>query len=138
MFIEKLKMRLLDEFEEYSEQHETTPESLHIMKEFASAIEKLCDIAEAMDDGEYSERRGYSRRAGGSNREGRSYRDGSSYRQRRDDMGRYSGEGGSRNRGYSRTDAKSAIMEQIEDLMDESSDREKQILQKAMRSLSEA
>lgn len=136
MFIEKLKMRLLDEFEEFSEQHETTPETLHIMKEFASAIEKLCDIAEAMDDGEYSERRGYSRRAGGSNREGRAYRDGSSYRQRREGMSRYSGEGGSR--GYSRTDAKSAIMEQIEDLMDESSDREKQILQKAMRSLSEA
>lgn len=138
MFIEKLKMRLLDEFEEYSEQHETTPESLHIMKEFASAIEKLCDIAEAMDDGEYSERRGYSRRAGGSNREGRAYRDGSSYRQRRDGSNWYSGEGGSHARGYSRADAKSYVVEQIDELMDDAPDREKQILQKARRAMTEA
>ena len=103
-------------------------------------IHKLTDTIKNLDKIEMLEDGGYSQ-AGDWEMEGRgSYNRGSSYRGRkRDSMGRYSREGRDGRGGYSRHDAKEAMMEQMEILMDQAgSEREREAIRRCMGQLENA
>ena len=136
--IEKLKSMLCDELDRIAGKGELTSstlETVHKLTDTIKNIDKIIMLDEVSAIGEYSERKSYYR--------GSSYRDGDAYyaRQKRDSLGRYASDDGLsyRGRGYSRAEAKSHIAQQIEDLMaDAQSEKERQVLQKAMSALENA
>ena len=102
---------------------------VEIIKNMLSGIEKTYKIEMFEEDGGYS-------RAGDWEADMRgTYARGSSYRGRkRDSMGRYSRDG--RMGGYSRHDAKEAMMEQARDMMDNATnEREREAIRRFMAEL---
>ena len=127
--LHELKEKLLKELEEYGGNAKFSKEDVETIKYMASAIDHICNIAEGEEDG-YSGR--YPYWMGGAYADGnmggtsnRSYR--GSYARgrrnaRRDSMGRYSGDGYSRDGG---------MVEELRELMQDAPDeRTKQEFQR--------
>lgn len=114
--LHELKEKLLKELEEYGGNAKFSKEDVETIKYMASAIDHICNIAEGEEES-YSGR--YPYWMGGAYADGnmggnRSYR-GRSYagRRKRDSMGRYSGDGYSRDGG---------MVEELRGLMEEAPD----------------
>lgn len=114
--LHELKEKLLKELEEYGGNAKFSKEDVETIKYMASAIDHICNIAEGEEEG-YSGR--YPYWMGGAYADGnmggnRSYR-GRSYagRRKRDSMGRYSGDGYSRDGG---------MVEELRELMQDAPD----------------
>lgn len=115
----ELKDKLMSELEDYAENGKFSPDDVKNIKGLSASIEHICNISDSEESDEYSNRV-YPDGMGGSHRGGRgtSYRgpymgNGSSYARgrmnaRRDSMGRYSGNG------YSRDDG---MVEELRELM---------------------
>lgn len=164
-YIEKIKKMLCKELEEYSMKHKLTMADLEAVHKLTDTVKNLDKIAMLEEDGGYSEARypmgihrgGYSRDGGeweamGSYDDGVSYRRGRGRNAKRDSMGRYSSDGGyednyseehrggmSYRGGYSRNDAKDYMVEQIEEMIENTENpKEKEALRRCMTSLKNA
>ena len=125
-YMDKLRDKLCDELEEIANKGDLGAGDLEIVHKLTDTIKNL-DKIEMLEDG-YSQ-------AGDWEMEGRgSYNRGSSYRGRkRDSMGRYS------RRMYSRGDAKEHMMMDLEEAMNAAtSERDKEIIRRAMSQLEQA
>ena len=156
-YMHDLKDLLCAELEDYAEKGKKSGkmsmgdlESIHKLTDTVKNILKI-DMLE--EDGGYSEDSHYigeGRIYGTSYESGYSERGGSSYARgrgryaKRDSMGRYSRDGGMSYRGgmrggYSRDDAKSYMIEQIEEMMEEAEKpAEKEALRRCMDALKRA
>lgn len=129
-YMHELKEKLCDELDEIARKGELGAGDLEIIHKLTDTIKNLYKI-EMLEDGEYSQ-------AGDWEMEGRgSYGRGSSYRGRkRDSMGRYSRDGRGGRGGYSRHDAKEAMMEQARDMMESATnEREREAVRRFMSEL---
>lgn len=147
---EDLKYMLCEELEKIVDKGELTAGSLETVHKLTDTIKNVGKI-EMMEDGEYSEagewnaggtyamrddgssyrNGGSSYRRGGSSyrNDNRSYRnDNSSYRRGRDSMGRFT----------SRAGAKDEMMMKLEEMMQEANEKERGILERAMKQLENA
>ena len=130
----ELKEKLCEELDEIARKPEMGSGDLEIIHKLTDTIKNL-DKIEMLEDGGYSQA-GY--RDGGS-----SYNRGSSYANRGKHYVRghysrdgYSNEGRGSRGGYSRHDAKEAMMEQMEMLMDQAgSEREREAIRRCMSQL---
>ena len=137
-YMYELKDKLCKELDEIARKPEMGAGDLEIIHKLTDTIKNIDKIEMLEDDG-YSQAGDWEADMRGS------YGRGSSYRGRkRDSMGRYSREGnyssarGGRG-GYSRHDAKEAMMEQMEMLMDQTgSEREREIIRRAMDQMEKA
>lgn len=131
-YMHELKEKLCEELEEIARKGELGAGDLEIVHKLTDTIKNLDKIEMLEEDGGYS-------RDGGWEMEGRGrYNRGSSYaRRKRDSMGRYSREW--RDGRYSRDDAKTHMIEQMEQLMNGSqNEREREIIRRAMEQLEQA
>lgn len=131
-YMDKLRDKLCDELDEIARKGELGAGDLEIIHKLTDTIKNL-DKIEMLEDGGYSQ-------AGDWEIEGRAYNRGNSYaRRKRDSMGRYSRDGRTMRGGYSRHDAKEAMMEQMEMLMDQAgSEREREAIRRCMGQLENA
>ena len=152
-YMETLKDLLCAELEDYAEKGQKANkmsagdlEAIHKLTDTVKNILKIDMLEEESgysEDGRYM---GEGRIYGTSYESGYSERDGSSYARgrgryaKRDSMGRYSRDDGMRYRGgYSRDDAKSYMIEQIEEMMEEAEKpAEKEALRRCMDALKRA
>ena len=133
-YMHELKEKLCDELEEIARKGELGAGDLEIVHKLTDTIKNLGKI-EMLEDGGYSQA-GY--RDGGS-----SYNHGSSYANRGKHYVRghysrdgYSMEGRGNRGGYSRHDAKEAMMEQMEMLMEQAgSEREREAIRRCISQL---
>lgn len=132
-YMHELKEKLCDELEEIARKGELGAGDLEIVHKLTDTIKNL-DKIEMLEDGGYSQAGDWEADMRGT------YGRGSSYRGRkRDSMGRYSREGRGGRSGYSRNDAKEAMMEQMEMLMDQAgSEREREAIRRCMGQLENA
>lgn len=118
--LHELKEKLLKELEEYGGNAKFSKEDVETIKYMASAIDHICNIAEGEEDG-YSGRYPYwmggayadGNMGGTSNRSYRGSYARSRRNARRDSMGRYSGDGYSRDGG---------MVEELRELMQDAPD----------------
>ena len=137
-YLHELKEKLCKELDEIARKPEMGAGDLEIIHKLTDTIKNLDKITLLEEDDGYSQA-GY--RAGGS-----SYDRGSSYANRGKHYVRghysrdgYSMEGRGGRGGYSRHDARDAMMEQMEVLMEQAgSDREREIIRRAMDQLEKA
>lgn len=131
-YMYELKDKLCKELDEIARKGELGAGDLEIVHKLTDTIKNL-DKIEMLEDGGYSQ-------AGDWEIEGRAYNRGNSYaRRKRDSMGRYSRDGRMMRGGYSRHDAKEAMMEQMEMLMDQAgSEREREAIRRCMGQLENA
>ena len=152
-YMHDLKDLLCAELEDYAEKGKKSGkmsmgdlETVHKLTDTVKNILKIDMLEEESgysEDGRYM---GEGRIYGTSYESGYSERDGSSYARgrgryaKRDSMGRYSRDDGMRYRGgYSRDDAKSYMIEQIEEMMEEAEKpAEKEALRRCMDALKRA
>ena len=133
-YMDKLKDKLCKELDEYARKPDMSAGDLEAIHKLSDTIKNL-DKIEMLEDGGYSQA-GY--RDGGS-----SYNRGSSYANRGKHYVRghysrdgYSMEGRGNRGGYSRHDAKEAMMEQMEMLMEQAgSEREREAIRRCMSQL---
>lgn len=133
-YMHELKEKLCEELDEIARKPEMGAGDLEIIHKLTDTIKNL-DKIEMLEDGGYSQA-GY--RDGGS-----SYNRGSSYANRGKHYVRghysrdgYSMEGRGHRGGYSRHDAKEAMMEQMEMLMEQAgSEREREAIRRCMSQL---
>ena len=153
-YMEDLKDLLCAELEDYADKGKKANkmsagdlEAIHKLTDTVKNILKIDMLEEEMDgyseDGTYmGEGRiyGTSYESGYSERGGSSYARGRGRYAKRDSMGRYSRDDGMRYRGgYSRDDAKSYMIEQIEEMMEEAEKpAEKEALRRCMDALKRA
>ena len=133
-YMYELKDKLCKELDEIARKPEMGAGDLEIIHKLTDTIKNIDKIAILEEDGGYSQ-------AGDWEMEGRgSYNRGSSYRgQRRDSRGRYSREGRGSRGGYSRHDAKEAMIDQMEMLMEQAgSEREREAIRRCMGQLENA
>ena len=128
-YMYELKEKLCDELDEIARKGELGAGDLEIVHKLTDTIKNL-DKIEMLEDGGYSQ-------AGDWEIEGRAYNRGNSYaRRKRDSMGRYSRDGRMMRGGYSRHDAKEAMMDQMEDLMAQAgSEKEREAIRRCMNQL---
>ena len=145
--LERIKEMLCEELYEYAKKTKLTGGDLE-------TIHKLTDTIKNIDKIDMLEEDGYSRDGGWMARGmyGNSYEGGESYaRRKRDRMGRYSRDGyseagnqgggqggyGQRGsyRGYSRDGAKDYMMEQLEEMMEGASGKEREALKRCMETM---
>ena len=159
-YMETLKDLLCAELEDYAEKGKKDSkmsagdlEAIHKLTDTVKNIMKIDTLKQELgysEDGHYM---GEGRIYGTSYESGYSERDGSSYARgrgryaKRDSMGRYSRDGGmsyarggrGMRGGYSRDDAKSYMIEQIEDMMEDAEKpAEKEALRRCMDALKRA
>ena len=129
-YMHELKEKLCDELEEIANKGELGAGDLEIIHKLTDTIKNLDKIEMLEDDGGYSQ-------AGDWEIEGRAYNRGNSYaRRKRDSMGRYARDGRMMRGGYSRHDAKEAMMDQMEDLMAQAgSEKEREAIRRCMNQL---
>ena len=132
-YMHELKDKLCDELDEIARKPEMGAGDLEIIHKLTDTIKNL-DKIEMLEDSGYSQA-GY--RDGGS-----SYNRGSSYANRGKHYVRghysregYSNEGRGGRGGYSRHDAKEAMMEQLDEIMDSANEKEREILRRAISQL---
>lgn len=133
-YMDKLRDKLCDELDEIARKPEMSAGDLETAHKLTDTIKNIDKIEMLEEDGSYSQ-------AGDWEMEGRgSYNRGSSYRGRkRDSMGRYSREGNYSRRMYSRGDAKEHMMMELEEAMNAAtSERDKDIIRRAMSQLEQA
>ena len=133
-YMDKLRDKLCDELDEIARKPEMSAGDLETAHKLTDTIKNIDKIEMLEEDGGYSQ-------AGDWEMEGRSsYGRGSSYRgQRRDSRGRYSREGRGSRGGYSRHDAKEAMIEQMEMLMEQAgSEREREAIRRCMGQIENA
>ena len=133
-YMDKLRDKLCDELDEIARKPEMSAGDLETAHKLTDTIKNIDKIEMLEEDGGYSQ-------AGDWEMEGRgSYNRGSSYRGRkRDSMGRYSREGNYSRRMYSRGDAKEHMMMELEEAMNvATSERDKDIIRRAMSQLEQA
>lgn len=132
-YMYELKDKLCKELDEIARKPEMGAGDLEIIHKLTDTIKNL-DKIEMLEDGGYSQAGDWEADMRGT------YGRGSSYRGRkRDSMGRYSREGRGGRDGYSRHDAKEAMMEQMEMLMDQAgSEREREAIRRCMGQLENA
>ena len=132
-YMYELKDKLCKELDEIARKPEMGAGDLEIIHKLTDTIKNL-DKIEMLDDGGYSQAGDWEADMRGT------YGRGSSYRGRkRDSMGRYSREWRGGRGGYSRNDAKEAMMEQMEMLMDQAgSEREREAIRRCMGQLENA
>ena len=132
-YMHELKEKLCDELEEIARKGELGAGDLEIIHKLTDTIKNL-DKIEMLEDGGYSQAGDWEADMRGT------YGRGSSYRGRkRVSMGRYSRDGRMMRGGYSRHDAKEAMMEQMEMLMDQAgSEREREAMRRCMGQLENA
>lgn len=128
-YMYELKDKLCKELDEIARKPEMGAGDLEIIHKLTDTIKNL-DKIEMLEDGGYSQ-------AGDWEIEGRAYNRGNSYaRRKRDSMGRYSRDGRMMRGGYSRHDAKEAMMDQMEDLMAQAgSEKEREAIRRCMNQL---
>lgn len=126
-YMYELKEKLCRELEEVARKPEMGAGDLEL-------IHKLTDTIKNIDKIDALEGDGYSR-DGDWEMEGRGrYNRGSSYARRRDSRGRYTSD-----RRYSRDDAKTHMIEQMEQMMNGTqNEREREIIKRAMEQLEQA
>lgn len=126
-YMYELKEKLCRELEEVARKPEMGAGDLEL-------IHKLTDTIKNIDKIDALEGDGYSR-DGDWEMEGRGrYNRGSSYARRRDSRGRYTSD-----RRYSRDDAKTHMIEQMEQMMNGTqNEREREIIRRAMEQLEQA
>lgn len=129
-YMHDLKEKLCDELEEIARKGELGAGDLEIVHKLTDTIKNLDKIEMLEEDGGYSQ-------AGDWEMEGRAYNRGNSYaRRKRDSMGRYSRDGRMMRGGYSRHDAKEAMMDQMEALMEQAgSEKEREAIRRCMNQL---
>ena len=129
-YMHELKDKLCDELDEIARKGELGAGDLEIVHKLTDTIKNLDKIEMLEDGGGYSQ-------AGDWEIEGRAYNRGNSYaRRKRDSMGRYSRDGRMMRGGYSRHDAKEAMMDQMEDLMAQAgSEKEREAIRRCMNQL---
>ena len=133
-YMHELKDKLCKELDEIARKPEMGAGDLEIIHKLTDTIKNLDKIEMLEDDGGYSQA-GYR---DGSN----SYARGSSYANRGKHYVRghysrdgYSNEGRGGRGGYSRHDAKEAMMEQLDEIMDSANEQEREILRRAISQL---
>ena len=128
-YMYELKDKLCKELDEIARKGELGAGDLEIVHKLTDTIKNL-DKIEMLEDGGYSQ-------AGDWEIEGRAYNRGNSYaRRKRDSMGRYARDGRMMRGGYSRHDAKEAMMDQMEDLMAQAgSEKEREAIRRCMNQL---
>ena len=113
-YMYELKDKLCKELDEIARKPEMGAGDLEIIHKLTDTIKNL-DKIEMLEDGGYSN--SYARR-------------------KRDSMGRYSRDGRMMRGGYSRHDAKEAMMDQMEDLMAQAgSEKEREAIRRCMNQL---
>lgn len=132
-YMHELKDKLCDELEEIARKGDLGSGDLEIIHKLTDTIKNIDKISMLEDDG-YSQDGNWEADMRGT------YNRGSSYRgQRRDSRGRYACEGRGSRGGYSRHDAKEAMMEQMEILMEQAgSEREREAIRRCMGQLENA
>ena len=126
-YMYELKEKLCRELEEVARKPEMGAGDLELIHKLTDTIKNI-DKIDALEDGGYS-------RDGDWEMEGRGrYNRGNSYARRRDSRGRYTSD-----RRYSRDDAKTHMIEQMEQMMNGSqNEREREIIRRAMEQLEQA
>ena len=129
-YMYELKDKLCKELDEIARKPEMGAGDLEIIHKLTDTIKNL-DKIEMLEDGGYSQAGDWEADMRGT------YGRGSSYRGRkRDSMGRYSSDGRMMRGGYSRHDAKEAMMDQMEDLMAQAgSEKEREAIRRCMNQL---
>ena len=132
-YMDKLRDKLCDELDEIARKPEMSAGDLETAHKLTDTIKNIDKISMLEDDG-YSQDGNWEADMRGT------YNRGSSYRgQRRDSRGRYAREGRGSRGGYSRHDAKEAMMEQMEMLMEQAgSEREREAIRRCMGQLENA
>ena len=140
--LEKLKEALCEELDKFGKSGDITVNSLEKIHKLTDTIKNIDKIMALEEEDGYSETRG---RMGGYMR-GSSYDDDMMYSERRgrgrnarrDSMGRYSSDGGSYERGYSRDESKDDMMSMIGEMMEDANPKEREALKECMRALERA
>lgn len=134
-YMHELKEKLCDELEEIARKGELGAGDLEIIHKLTDTIKNL-DKIEMLEDGGYSQE-GYSREGSNSYARGSSYANrGKHYVRGHYSRDGYSMEGRGNRGGYSRHDAKEAMMEQMEMLMEQAgSEREREAIRRCMSQL---
>lgn len=133
--LEKLRETLCEELDKVAKKSEMSAGDLEVTHKLTDTIKNIDKIM-MLEDGE----EGYSQDGGWMARG--TYGDGNSYRGRkRDSMGRYSRADGRwmRTDRYSRADGKDAMMDKLEEMMQNAStERERQVIQRCMDEIERA
>ena len=138
--LEKLKEALCEELDKFGKSGDITVNSLDKIHRLTDTIKNI-DIIMMLEESEgYSEERGRTHMGGSSYDDDIMYseRRGRGRNARRDSMGRYSSDGGSYERGYSRDESKDDMMSMIGEMMEDASPKEREALKECMRALERA
>lgn len=118
--MEELRDMLINELERCTKKGELSAGSLDVIDKLTHSIKSI-DTIMAMEDAGYSNEGGnYSMRGGRYSGENYSYARGRNAK--RDSMGRYSRDSYGYNRGYSRDDAKSELMDALNEVSESTND----------------
>lgn len=129
-YLHELKEKLCDELEEIAKKPDMSAGDLETVHKLTDTIKNIDKIDMLEDDGGYSRDGDLMARG--------TYDRGSSYARKRDSMGRYSRRMGNRVM-YSRADAKDHMMGELEEAMNAAStDREREIIRRAMDQIEKA
>ena len=133
-YMYELKEKLCRELEEVARKPEMGAGDLELIHKLTDTIKNI-DKIDALEDDGYSRGGDWEMEGRGNySRNGGAYNRGSSYARRRDSRGRYASD-----RRYSRDDAKTHMMEQMEQMMNGSqNEREREIIRRAMEQLEQA
>lgn len=133
-YMYELKEKLCRELEEVARKPEMGAGDLELIHKLTDTIKNI-DKIDALEDDGYSRGGDWEMEGRGNySRNGGAYNRGSSYARRRDSLGRYTS-----NRRYSRDDAKTHMMEQMEQMMNGTqNEREREIIRRAMEQLEQA
>ena len=133
-YMYELKEKLCRELEEVARKPEMGAGDLELIHKLTDTIKNI-DKIDALEDGGYSRDGDWEMEGRGNySRNGGAYNRGSSYARRRDSRGRYTSD-----RRYSRDDAKTHMMEQMEQMMNGTqNEREREIIRRAMEQLEQA
>lgn len=133
-YMYELKEKLCRELEEVARKPEMGAGDLELIHKLTDTIKNI-DKIDALEDDGYSRDGDWEMEGRGNySRNGGAYNRGSSYARRRDSRGRYTSD-----RRYSRDDAKTHMMEQMEQMMNGSqNEREREIIRRAMEQLEQA
>ena len=133
-YMYELKEKLCRKLEEVARKPEMGAGDLELIHKLTDTIKNI-DKIDALEDDGYSRGGDWEMEGRGNySRNGGAYNRGSSYARRRDSRGRYTSD-----RRYSRDDAKTHMMEQMEQLMNGTqNEREREIIKRAMEQLEQA
>ena len=138
--LEKLKEALCEELDKFGKSGDITVNSLDKIHRLTDTIKNIDKIMMLEESEGYSEERGRTHMGGSSYDDDIMYseRRGRGRNAKRDSMGRYSSDGGSYERGYSRDESKDDMMSMIGEMMEDANPKEREALKECMRALERA